>query len=345
MNPARTVDLVVPSWFDDPLRPSGGNAYDRRLRDELGACGWRVRTREVGEPRHLFRALEDAPDGALVVVDGLLASASPEAVLPATRRLRVVVLVHLPVGVSAGEEGRRREAAVVRSAAAVVATSGWTRRWLLDAYRPTPERVHVARPGVDAAPRAVADADGARLLCVGAVTPVKGQDLLVAALAWVADRAWRCTCVGPLDRSPGFVRVVRRAVRDAGLEERVRLPGPRAGEELAAAYAAADALVLTSRVETYGMVVTEALARGLPVLGWEVGGVGEALGATADGARPGVLVPAGDVPALAGALRRWLADADLRHRLRAAAAERRRLLAGWPETAGRVARVLEGVAA
>ncbi len=355
MSPGGTVDLVVPAGIDDPLRPSGGNTYDRRLREELPSVGWLVRTREVtGDwPRAdvapqeaLAGALEAVPDGAVVLVDGLVASTCPEALLPATRRLRTVVLMHLPVGVTADDVDREREAAVVRAAAAVVTTSGWTRRWLLDAYRLDPARVHVARPGVDPARPAVGSADGANLLCVGAVTPAKGQDALVAALSGLADREGRCTCVGPLDRSPGFVERLRRAIRTAGLEDRVRLTGPRAGADLAAAYSAADVLVLASRTETYGMVVTEALARGLPVLTWDVGGLTEALGETADGSRPGVLVPAGDVAALAGAVRRWLDDADLRRRLRAAAAERRRTgLTGWPETAGRVARVLELVAA
>ncbi len=60
--------------------------------------------------------------------------------------------------------------------------------------------------------------------------------------------------------------------------------------------------MLASRAETYGMVVTEALARGLPVIATEVGGVPEALGEGADGSRPGLLVPPDDPAALAAAL-------------------------------------------
>ena len=103
----------------------------------------------------------------------------------------------------------------------------------------------------------------------------------------------------------------------------MRFPGPRTGAELDRAYAAADLLVLASHAETYGMVVTEALARGLPVLAAEVGGVTEALGHGEDGTRPGLLVPPGDPAALGAALRAWLGDAELRGRLRRAARERR----------------------
>jgi glycosyltransferase involved in cell wall biosynthesis len=88
------------------------------------------------------------------------------------------------------------------------------------------------------------------------------------------------------------------------------------------------------------MVVTEALARGLPVLAADVGGVTEALGHGDDGTRPGLLVPPRDPAALGAALRRWLCEAELRERLRRAARERRATLRNWEETAAEVAGVL-----
>jgi glycosyltransferase involved in cell wall biosynthesis len=88
------------------------------------------------------------------------------------------------------------------------------------------------------------------------------------------------------------------------------------------------------------MVVTEALARGLPVVASEVGGVPEALGRVADGTRPGLLVPPDDPQALANALTAWLEDADLRGRLRTAARERRASLRRWSATTSSVAEVL-----
>src|SRR4029079_8748750 len=114
-----------------------------------------------------------------------------------------------------------------------------------------------------------------------------------------------------------------RRARAAGLGDRVLFRGPFTGDELDRSYAAADLLVLASRAETYGMVVTEALARGLPVVAADVGGLTEALGHGADGLRQGLLVPPVDSAALGAALRAWLGDADLRGRLRRAARERR----------------------
>lgn len=355
MSRAGIVHVVVPSGIDDPLRPSGGNTYDRRLCASLAELGWSVRVRPVegawpmaGESggRALARALGRFPDGSLVLVDGLVASAFPEWLVPAGRRLRLVVLLHMAVGLGAVDDTHRaREAAVLCAAGAVVTTSGWSRQWLLAAYGLDPGRVHVAHPGVDPAAAAVGSDDGTELLCVGAVSLAKGHDVLVAALERLADVPWRCLCLGSLTRSPDEVAEVRRQVRTAGLVDRVVLAGPRTGRELDASYSAADLLVLASRAETYGMVVPEALARGVPVLAADVGGVPEALGVLPGGRRPGLLVPGGDPAPLAAALRRWLEDTELRRGLRQAALERRSELSGWSETADRVAAVLSEVAA
>jgi glycosyltransferase involved in cell wall biosynthesis len=337
------VHVVVPEGIDDPARPSGGNAYDRHVCRGLAALGWTVHEHAVPRPAALARALRSIPDGAVVLLDGLIASAAPEALVPEARRLRQVVLVHMPLGHRPpGADAaavRAREREVLAAAAAVVTTSGWARRRLEELYGLPADRVHVAEPGVDAACLAPGTAAGDALLCVGAVTPDKGHDVLVDALATAADLSWRCACVGSLDRDRAFADGVRRRARDRGLGDRMRFPGPRTGPELDRSYAAADLLVLASYAETYGMVVTEALARGVPVLAAEVGGVTEALGHGRDGTRPGLLVPPGDPAALGAALRAWLGDAGLRGRLRRAARERRATLRGWPATTS----VLAGV--
>jgi glycosyltransferase involved in cell wall biosynthesis len=301
------VHFIVPEGIRDPARPSGGNTYDRRLIDELTALGWTVRE-HVGA-----RSVAALPDGAVVLVDGLIASPAPEVLVPHARRLRQVVLMHMPLGDA-------RERAVLEAASAVITTSAWSRRRLgVPAV--------VAEPGVDAAELAPVREAGDALLCVAAVTPVKGHDVLLDALEGLPCR---CTCVGSLDRDPAFADALRGRA-----SERLRFTGPLVGAALDRAYAAADLLVLPSRAETYGMVITEALARGVPVVATDVGGVTEALG---DG---GLLVPPGD---LGAALRRWLGDPELRERLRAAARARRATLRGWDATAATVAGVLADVA-
>ena len=224
------------------------------------------------------------------------------------------------------DDARTREGSVLSAAAAVVTTSAWARRRLLELYALPADRLHVAQPAVDLAELASGTATGGALLCVAAVTFDKGHDVLVDALTRISDLSWSCVCVGRLDRDPEFVDAVRRGSADGGLGDRVQFPGPRSGAELDRSYAAADVMVLASRAETYGMVVIEALARGLPVIAADVGGLTEAVGHGADGIRPGLLIAPDDVGALAAALRSWLGDAQLRARLRRAAVERRESL-------------------
>ncbi|MGO4362586.1 glycosyltransferase family 4 protein [Terrabacter sp. RAF57] len=350
MRALREIHVVVPAGIDDPLLPSGGNTYDRRVLDGLRALGWQASEHPVpGRWPHpdaattacLADVVAAVETGSVLLVDGLVASAADAVLVPAADRVPLVVVVHLPLGVSdpsaAAAEGR-----VLAAAAAVVTTSGWTRDVLLDAYALAPAAVHVARPGVDRARVAAGGPDGGRLICVGAVTALKGQADLLAALALVDDLPWSCVLVGALTREPDVVDGLCRRVAAAGLGDRVHLVGPRVRADLERTYAAADLLVLPSHVETYGMVVTEALARGVPVLATDVGGVREAVGQAGDG-WPGLLVPAGSPEALAVALRSWLTDGALRDRLRRNALARRDTLSSWSETAGHVSAVLERV--
>jgi len=350
-----TVHVVVPEGIDDPARPSGGNAYDRRVCRRLAEIGWSVHLHAVpGSWPHpdaasytaLAGVIQAIPDGAVVLLDGLVASTAPQVLVPQASRLRLVTLVHMPLGHDpADDEARTREGAVLSSAVSVVTTSRWARRALLDLYGLPGHRVHVAEPGVEPADLAQGSPGARALLCVAAVIPGKGHDVLVDALARLTDLSWRCLCAGRLDRDPAFVEGLRRSVVDRGLAERVSFAGPLTGAGLARAYGAADLLVLASWSETYGMVVAEALAHGLPVVATEVGGVPEALGHGADGVPPGLLVPPGDAAALGAALRAWLTEADLRRRLRRAAGERRASLSGWSTTASVLSGLLAEAAA
>ncbi|HEY0002321.1 MAG TPA: glycosyltransferase family 4 protein [Actinoplanes sp.] len=336
---------VLPGGIDDPAAPSGGNRYDRRVLDiasgqrdvhEVAIAGSWPRP-AAGARAALGRALTDIPDGAAVLLDGLVACGVPELLAPHVDRLRLIILVHLPLcdetGLPAAEaaELRASERAALHLASAVLATSMPAALHIGDMHDIS--GVRVVEPGVDPAPLAEPSSADNRLLCVASVTPRKGQDLLVDVLEnQLADLDWECTFVGALAQPVPHT------------SPRIRFAGPRTGADLDASYAEADLFVLASRAETYGMVVTEALARGLPVIATEVGGVPDALGFASDGSRPGLLIPPEDRAALAGALRAWLTDDALRSRWRAAARSRREHLPSWAATAEQINDVVNDLA-
>jgi glycosyltransferase involved in cell wall biosynthesis len=347
-----TVHVVVPDGIDDPSRPSGGNAYDRQICRALVESGWPVHIHAVpgSWPRPdaaayaaLAGVVHRIPDGALALLDGLVASTAAEVLVPQAGRLRLVPLVHMPLGTTDGD-ARPLEGAVLSASAFVVTTSAWSRRTLLELYSLPGDRVHVAEPGVDAAPVSPGTTTGGALLCVATVIPGKGHDVLLDALTTISDLSWECLCVGSMSRDAAFAEGLRRRVLEDGLGHRVRFAGPRTGPDLERSYASADLLVLPSRAETYGMVVTEALAHGLPVVATDVGGVAETLGHGVGRIRPGLLVDPNDQAGLARALRIWLGDAELRRTWRRAACERRASLSGWSTTTFVLAGVLNEAA-
>jgi glycosyltransferase involved in cell wall biosynthesis len=348
------IHVVVPEGFDDPGQPTGGNVYDRRICAGLAEAGWEVLVATVaaagpvpgsGTRADLARVVSAIGDGETVLIDGLIASPAAAQLLAQTGRIRMAVLLHMPLATAVDTHhdasAERSERAVLRAVAGVVVTSEWTRQQVLTRYAIPACRVHVARPGVD---RVAAPARPIRghLICVGVLGGHKGQDLLVEALADLADRDWHCVLAGSFDRDPDFVKQLQTRITRLGYDRRVRLSGVLTGAALSHAYTTADLLVAPSRSETYGMTVTEALAHGLPVIAAAVGGLPEALGSTADGTRPGQLIPPGDPAALAAALADWLGDERHRHRLRAAARQRRSSLRGWEQTTQEIAHALTG---
>jgi len=258
----------------------------------------------------------------------------------------LVALVHHPLALESGLSAARAaalrasERAALASARRVIATSRATAATLVADYGVPAASVVVAPPGTDPAPPAAGSAGAeTRLLSVGALVPRKGHDRLIAALSRLRAMRWRLTVIGDDTRDPAAATALRAAVREAGLDGRVDLAGTVDARALDAAYAGADLFVLASLHEGYGMACAEAVARGLPVIATDAGGLPEAVPPGA-----GRLVPAGDVGALADALAEAIGDPRARAALAAGARRAAAALPRWPDTAARIARALSEAA-
>ena len=342
--PGGVIHFIVPAGFDDPAKATGGNVFDRRVRDELMVIGCDVQTASVDPevPADAEGALSALPDGALVLIDGLVAGRASHAIEAESSRLRVVLLAHM---VSAAFEDsaagwQQGEERALRSARLVIATSEWTRSELIARGVASPERIAVATPGSDVAPAAPGTAGGRSLLCVGVIAAHKGQDVLIEALAALdADATWTCTLAGSVDAQPDYAHRIQALAEDAGIDDRVTMTGALPAAELDQAYQRADLVVAPSRVESYGMAIADALRRGIPVLATSVGGIPQVVGSSG----AAVLVPPDRPEALRDALRRWMSEPGLRDRLKTAARGARMHGPRWSDTAEVVARALAGV--
>jgi glycosyltransferase involved in cell wall biosynthesis len=346
------VYFLIPG---DPDRRTGGTIYDRRIMAGLIALGVAVALRRLDDafPTPTSSALTQAhealaalPNQALVVIDGLALGAMPEVAAAHRDRLRLIGLVHHPLALETGlEEAQRQrwyvsEREALRQVRQVIVTSPSTARALAD-YDVPPERCAVVLPGVDPAPLATGSMGGELTwLCAASLTPRKGHAVLFRALARLRDRRWRLRCVGSDAHDPATAADLRALANQLDLSERIEWLGELETSALGTAYRQADGFVLASFHEGYGMVLAEALARGLPIISTTAGAIPDTVPPDA-----GLLVPPGDEAALAGALTCFLDEPGLRERLAAGACAARQTLPDWPTVSARFARVLDAVLA
>jgi len=330
--------FLVPGRLD---QLTGGYLFDRRIVDGLRAGGRHVEVIELAGTfpdadaiahAAVGDALAELPDAAAAVIDGLALLGAEDCLAAAARRLRLIGFVHHPLASETGLSAPARariaglEGGLVRLLRGAICPSEETAA-ALRAYGVAGARIAVVPPGTakPASSRPSPRQPGpARLLTVASVTPRKGHLVLIAALARLAGLDWRLRCVGSLTRDPAAVTALRQAIAQHSLTDRVTLVGERPTEELAAEYQAADCFVLPSFHEGYGMAFAEALSHGLPAVAARAGAVPRTVPASA-----GLLVPPGDVAALAAALRRIIAEPELRERLAAGALAAGALLPDW----------------
>lgn len=290
-----------------------------------------VLRRAVLRPAQLARFVLSAPWHTARLVR-LVRRRSPDVVyvntltlphwLVACRLARVPMLCHVR---EAQEQLARNTARVLtaplRLAPCVVANSDATRRWIVAHAPSVADRVRVVRNGYrfPTAPAPRVRSGAARLLVVGRLNPLKGQDTAIDAAALLVGegRDVELEIVGGVFRGyEAYADTLRSRAEQLGVGERVRLTGFLA--DPTAAYERADVVLMPSIVESFGNVAVEAQSLTRPVVATSVGGLREIV---VDG-ESGLLVPPRDPRAVADAVAKLLDDPALAERLAVAGARR-----------------------
>lgn len=331
------IHFAVPGPID---QPTGGYLYDRHMVNGLRARGHKVKIHEMRGSFPL--ADETARQQAehvqacvkrreTLVVDGLALPAFSKILN--TNGPVAAALIHHPLALETGLPAATRsnlhrlEMDCLQNVSLVIATSPATAKTLKTDYN-LKGKVFVVRPGTaPVTPFEPKKAACVQLLCVGAVVPRKGHEILIAALAACASVDWRLVCVGALDRAPDHVAALQAEINRLNLGHRIEMTGAVNDSALHGYYRNADIFVLPSHYEGYGMAFVEALAYGLPIIGSGGGAVRHTVPPLAS-----VMVPVGDVSALSAAIARVASDFEYRRVLAAGARKAAQSLPAWDES-------------
>jgi glycosyltransferase involved in cell wall biosynthesis len=337
------VSLVT---LGSPDQLTGGYLYHQRIADRAAANDARV---DFVPARLRHNPLAGSACDVVVVDSIAAAGVAPWALLSRPAR-PLVGMIHQPPG--GIDHGRVRSAvqagldrSLYRRCTVLMVASASLRDELVDAHHLPAERMHVIPPGCDPAPVPAEPLElragrGAAFLSVGNWVKRKGTLDLLEAFSRLPPEVATLHLVGRDDVEPDYTARMRHRLSAADLAGRVVVHGPASGDEMARFYAGADAFVLTSYREPYGTVYGEALAAGLPVVGWRLGNLPHL---AVDG-REGVVLEPGDIAGLSNALRRLALDDEWRAGLGAAARQRGSTLPTWHDSAERFFDVLRQTA-
>lgn len=335
-----TLYFLIPGDIDTL---TGGYRYDKRIVQGLRALGRTVELislagnypwPDASELSAAQACLAELPDGALALIDGLASGVMQKPLASQAGRLRLVSLVHHPLALETGlsaqqaEELRASERAALQYMERIITTSDTTALSLRD-YGVAAEQISTICPGTDRAPLASGSTDGTfHLLCVATLTRRKGHAVLLDALAMLQDLPWTLTCAGSDTRDAETAQSLFRQADSLALQSRIHFTGEVDEDRLQQCYHEAELFVLASHHEGYGMVLDEAIARGLPIVASNAGAMAATVPVGA-----GLLCPPADPLSLATALRQFMEDSDTRDALQTAARQARDDLRSWQQAA------------
>jgi glycosyltransferase involved in cell wall biosynthesis len=340
--------LVLPLLtLGDPQRLTGGYLYHLRMAEAAARHGAKIVFLSFPErpfPTAALRAPGTFRQARALRADAILldsiaaAFAAPWLALRTPRTPVVAILHQPPGGIDHGAWRMRVQARLDRLAYRRTLQFIVASDMLADevaAHGVSRELIRVVPPGRDIAPPPpgprpdLRRGRGASVLCVANLVDRKGILELLEAFAPVTLDAATLHLVGDDQADPAYAARVRRRLTDPRLASRVVLHGPLMHGEVADFYTAADVFVLPAFREPYGTVWGEAMAFGLPVVGWRAGNLPH----LADDGREGLLVPPGDIGALTRALLTLVTNQSLRRRLGRAARLRALSRPTWEQSA------------
>jgi glycosyltransferase involved in cell wall biosynthesis len=339
--------VVALLTLGDPDRLTGGYLFHRRIAELAPRSDARIAfvsfpdrpfpLAALDAPRMLRQAR--ATGARALVLDSICAAFAGPWFALCPPRLPVIGMLHQPPGgIDYGPPRSTVQAWLDRLA--------WRRTRLLmvasesladdlAAQRVSRSRLRIVPPGRDVAEVAASSPGDLRrgrraaFLCVGNWVERKGILGLLESFARLPAEAATLHLAGSDRTEPASAARVRERLRRADLDGRVVVHGALPIERVAALYAAADAFVLPSLREPYGTVYGEAMAYGLPVVGWRAGNLPYL---ATDGVE-GLILEPGDLAGLSRVLARLAEDEPLRRRLGEAARERALGRPTWVETA------------
>lgn len=241
------------------------------------------------------------------------------------------------------------EEEVIARSDCVIASTPYEFEDLLDHYGASPERLCTSPPGIDHEVFKPGDKtsardwlglpDGPLILFAGRIQALKGLDVAISALAHMETVA-QLVIVGGPSGAAGQAEVdhLLALATGLGVTDRVHMIPPQPHVQLARFYQAADALVMPSRSETFGLVAAEAQACGLPVVASRIGGIPFVV----EDGRSGILIEVGDEPAFAAALDHLLSDPDM-HAAMSDGALHKSAEFSWKTTADRLLELYDGI--
>ncbi|MCV3272316.1 glycosyltransferase family 4 protein [Roseobacter sinensis] len=324
----------------DKERRTGGFIYEARVLDALNEIGCPTAHLQLpnsfpdpsdADMEAALAALSRVPPDQPIILDGLVFGAidpSGLAEVPAP----VIAMIHHPLGLETGLPRDRaafllqNEAAALRHADHVIVPSSETARVLRSDFGAQGERITIVPPGFDRPRVHRGPLDPPLILSVGLLAPRKGHDVLLDALAQISDLPWQAEIVGKA-HDPGYALALSAQTRDLGLQGRVRFLGELEADALTARFNAASIFALATRYEGYGMVLSEAMMYGLPIVSCDAGAVATTVGDA------GTIVPVDDAAAFASALSDILTNPGTARALSRSAQEASLRLPSWHATA------------